>query len=138
MRSLIGGITGPLGFLISILVFFRDRPRIEVSVAWGMKAMPPNSGYPDDIVSVSVINLGRRPAYVSHVSARTDGSTVVWLLSDSVPGKVLPEGSAPFQNICNEDFFTKADVPWGWKIRFSVSTSAGKLIFSPWLEIAPG
>jgi hypothetical protein len=134
--ALVGGITGPLGFLISLLVFFRDRPRIEVSASWGLKAIPPDPDYPENIVSVSVVNLGRRPAYVSHVSARRQGSTRVWLLAGTVPGRILTEGSPPYISILDENVLKKNDLPW-WGTRFSVSTSSGKLVYSPWLESPP-
>ena len=134
--SLIGGITGPLGLVISILVFFRDRPRIAVSVAWEMAAFPKTPGYPDKFASVTAVNLGRRPAYISHFTAWQKGSTKAWLIPSTVPGQILSEGSAPYSAIIDEKAFIDDAVPW-WLLRFAVSGAGGKRYYSPWLERPP-
>jgi hypothetical protein len=134
--ALIGGITGPLGFVIALLVFYRDRSRIVVSVTWDMIVLPAESGKRGSFAYVTVANLGRRPAYVSHISARQSGSAKVILLTSSVPGKVLAEGSAPYSATIEEQVLKDNDVSW-WLLRFSASTPSGELHYSPWLETPP-
>ncbi len=134
--SVIGGITGPFGLAISLLVFFRDRARISVSVSWDMITIPREPTYPGTFGSVTVVNLGRRPAYVSHISIRQEGSHLVRLLPTTVPGKILEEGSGPYSAIIDEKPLKDGAVPW-WLLRVSVSTASGRLYFSPWLERPP-
>jgi hypothetical protein len=134
--ALIGGITGPLGFVISLLVFFRDRARIAVSVSWDMEAFPRPPDYPAKFAMITIVNIGRRPTYVSHVSAREEGNPIAKLIAKSVPGRILSEGSAPYSEIMDEQPLAAEEVPW-WKLRFSVSAASGRLFFSPWLERPP-
>jgi hypothetical protein len=134
--ALIGGITGPLGFAIALLVFYRDRSRIVVSVAWDMVVLPAEPGKRGSFAYVTVANLGRRPAYVSHISARQSGSAKAILLTSVVPGKILTEGSAPYSATIDEQVLKDNHVSW-WLLRFSVSTASGELYFSPWLETPP-
>ena len=134
--SIVGGITGPLGFVIALLVYFRDRPRVSVSVTWDMIAVPRTTGYPERFASVAVVNLGRRPAYISHVTAWQKGSRKAMLLPATVPGQILAEGSPPYSTVVDEKPFKDDGVSW-WLLRFSVSGAGGKYYYSPWLERPP-
>jgi hypothetical protein len=62
--SVIGAVTGPLGFVLSVLNFLRDRPRLRVHPAWDMTTVPRDPSFPDSFVQVSVANVGRRPIHV--------------------------------------------------------------------------
>jgi hypothetical protein len=134
--AVLGGITGPLGFVISLLVFYRDRPRIVVDVSWNMVAMPPRPDYPESFASVTVSNIGRRSIYVSHITGEEDGNRVHMLIPASVPGKILSEGSAPWSVIVDEAQFKSQQPPW-WNLRFYVCDTAGRRYYSRWPEKAP-
>jgi hypothetical protein len=134
--SIIGGVTGPLGFVISLLVYFRDRARVKVNVTWDMVTMPRDPRFPERFVKVSVANVGRRPIHVSSICARIVGEEMIWLLATGIDGKTLAEGSAPYDAIADEKMFRDKGTEW-WKIRFSVTDSSGKVYLSDWPMKAP-
>jgi hypothetical protein len=134
LLAVVGAITGPLGFVLSLLLFFRDRSRVQVGVSWNMITIPRDPTYPETFVSVQVVNVGRRPIFVSHIHSVIEGEKTHGLLARSASGVTLTEGSPAFSAIADEVHFHGK--PW-WKIRFAAQDAAGRSYFSHWPVYPP-
>lgn len=66
--ALIGAVTGPLGLLIALFSYFRDRSRLWVVVKtnWLVKNSPQHKPTEHHVI-VTVSNIGRRPEYIEMV-----------------------------------------------------------------------
>jgi len=99
--SLIGAITGPIGTVVSLLVYFRDRAKVRVVLAFDMQGFGALPKVPEMYFAVRIFNIGRRPIYLdlAHIvfpkSARKQTSVTHFLLSSGVQGVKLNEGDAP-------------------------------------------
>lgn len=56
-----------IGVAIAYLGYARDRPRLGICIAW--RSIPAPSGVPQDqVMTVSVVNVGRRPLSIASVT----------------------------------------------------------------------
>jgi hypothetical protein len=62
--SLIGAITGPIGVVISLLVYFRDRAKVRVVLAFDMQGFGGLAQVPNKYFAVRIFNIGLRPIYL--------------------------------------------------------------------------
>jgi hypothetical protein len=135
--SLIGAITGPAGLVVAVLVFFRDRARVEVSLQWDMQNMQGET-----VAIIRVGSTGRRPIFLSHahiklpLGAAQDIDTI--LFPESVSGVTLTEGSKPHLMVLNQNALEmeKYSQFW-WKLRVTFVDSAGKKYHSDWPVARP-
>jgi len=58
--ALIGAVTGPLGLLLGLLVYFRDRAVVQVSLQWDLELYGPSSKPDAAIYMITIRNIGRR------------------------------------------------------------------------------
>jgi hypothetical protein len=134
ITAICGVIFGFGGLLLSILNYFRDRPKLVVTLQWDM-AVTDNPTYdpqkPWGLVRVT--NIGRRPVYLGIVALKLpkdfktekgfEHSHLV--LSQSIGGKKLAEGDPPAGFIVNQDDLAKYSQVWR-KIRAIAEDSTGK------------
>lgn len=83
LTALVGAVTGPAAFVLSLLNYFRDKPKVIVSLEWDRCLI---GGVNEDkkFGVVTVANVGRRPIFISHAHLRFPGSTVFGLLTDGL------------------------------------------------------
>lgn len=136
--ALVGAITGPAGLLIALLVYFRDRPNVRVSLTWNMKEVG-NSENTEPFALVKVCNTGRRTIYLSNIHfvnpvQKNQNFTVY----DGIGGVTLAEGSPPHSVRFNQNdkVIIEALSRW-WNLRATVIDAAGKEYHSDWPEYPP-
>ena len=127
IAAITGMILGTAGFVISVLNYLRDRPRVRVTLSWHMVDV--HTKITRGLVRVT--NVGRRPIFVSVVALslpegldKTD-----LILMDSVSGKKLSEGDGPYGVMVNFDGLEPYKAVWR-KIRACAVDSTGKKYFS--------
>ena len=129
----IAGVAGLLfglsGFILGVLNYFRDNPRVVVDLLWDLK-VPPGTQYDSSKKwgTVRVSNIGRRPIYVSHVALEVpkgfDHTHMV--LMEGISGKKLAEGDAPQTYMVSQDGMEIYAHKWRG-IRAQVTDSSGKV-----------
>ncbi len=74
--ALVGVVIGTAGFVISLLNYFRDRPKVIVILGWNYVSTDE-----DDLEKtwsvVTVTNVGRRPIFVSHAHLTYPNTTAI-------------------------------------------------------------
>ena len=134
--ALVGAVTGPMGLLIAVLVYFRDRAAVLVSMQWDMESfgatgLDPKKTY----VAVNIGNIGRRPIYVSHVHVAFPNGKL-GLFTSGLKGITLKEGDPPHLVQANQaDMHRHASI-W-WHLRATVIDAAGRHYHSDWPTKAP-
>jgi hypothetical protein len=135
--AIVGAVTGPMGLVIALFSFFRDRSRLWVTakVDWRVKNSTnydPNEKY----VVVTVSNIGRRPEHVSLVVAALP-SGPSYMFSDTFfnPNETA-EGSQPRQYLAKQTTIVDFDALWpGFFV--VVRTSSGRQYRSKFLRAPP-
>lgn len=93
LAAILGMLLGTAGFVMSLMNYLRDKPRVRVVLQWDMK----DTGTGAMMGLVRVSNVGRRPVFISAVALEVpkgfEYSHLV--LMDAVAGKKLGEGDAP-------------------------------------------
>ena len=137
--AIIGAATGTSGLVLGILNYWRDSPNIQVTLAWdmipygGAKAVYGDA--PQGVVSV--VNLGRRPIYVSKVHLGLRGKPNFSLVSEQIfYGQKLSEGDPPWQVIIPSKGLEPYANDWK-KIHAVVIDSAGKVYYSQAVQKRP-
>jgi hypothetical protein len=122
------------GLLLGILNYFRDRPKLVVTLQWDM-AVTDNPIY-DPKKSwgvVRVTNIGRRTVYLANVALKLPKTFKTakgfehshLLLSESLGGKKLAEGDPPAGFVVNQDDLAKYSEVWQ-QVRAIAEDSVGK------------
>jgi hypothetical protein len=136
VTGILGALLGTAGFVISILAYLRDRPRLRVTLQWDMAIA---GGNPDTKIGiVSVANVGRRPSYAVMASlVLPKGYHYTHeALMESIPGRQLVEGGTPATFTVNYDGLGQYKRDWR-KIRVMVQDSAGKQYYSNYPKKKP-
>ena len=139
--ALVGAITGPLGLMVGVLVYFRDRARVVVDVTWGMKAFGPGPYDPNkEYGCVTVVNIGRRPIFLSHVHLllpeKAAGEFNHFVLSEGIQGRTFAEGDEPAKYWIDQSLLAEYSPLWH-KMRAAAIGSAGRNHKSDWLISKP-
>lgn len=138
LTALVGAVTGPAAFVLSLLNYFRDKPKVIVSLEWDRCLI---GGVNEDkkFGVVTVANVGRRPIFISHAHLRFPGSTVLGLLTDGLEGAKLLEGDPPKNYLMDQatsPTLGKCAAEW-WKVRACVQDHTGKSWFSSLVRRKP-
>jgi hypothetical protein len=135
--SLIGAITGPLGLVVALLVYFRDRAKVLVTLSFDMQGFGGLAEVPDGYFVVNIHNIGRRPIYLSHAHltvprwARKRVGTTHFLLGSGLQGVTIAEGGAPHMVPTRQTGLAKFAEIWPY-IRAAVVDAAGRTHYSDW------
>jgi hypothetical protein len=128
LTALVGVVIGTAGFVISLLNYFRDRPKVIVRLGWDYISTDEDDSEKTRS-GVTVTNVGRRPIFVSHAHLTYPNTTVITVMTKSLHGAKLLEGDPP--TIYSID--DTAGLPrlgtyaaeW-WKVRVRVVDHTGK------------
>jgi hypothetical protein len=126
LTALVGVIIGTAGLVLSLLNYFRDRPKVIVRLVWHNLVTDEHRGGKTSC-EIIVTNVGRRPIFISHAHLSYPDTPVVSLLIDSVAGAKLLEGDPP-KSYLIEDTAGKWNTyaaEW-WKVRARVMDHTGK------------
>jgi len=123
---------GLAGFILGVLNFRRDNPRVVVELQWDL-SVTPGTQYDSNKLwgVVRVANVGRRPIYISHAALKLPegyGHSHL-ILMEGVAGRKLAEGDAPQVFMVSQDELEQYAAKWH-DIRAQVSDSAGKVWYS--------
>ena len=135
VTAIVGAMLGTAGFVISVLAFLRDRPRLKVCLQWDMAEI----GNPTNKIGVvRVANIGRRAVYISAVALELPkGSEHTHLvLNDSLRGNRLEEGGAEATFPVKYDGLSKYKAKWN-RIRAMAEDTAGKKYYSAYPDKKP-
>jgi hypothetical protein len=127
--AILGAVTGTLGLGLSVLNFFRDGSRVEVSLAWDFERFGPTAGL-QPTGMVTVVNTGRRSTFVSHAHITSGGG--LYILLGSLDGRTLTEGAEPYRlPVAQEKAAEELGAQW-WRVRAGIEDVRGRRYFSPW------
>ena len=135
LAAVLGMILGTAGFVMGLMNYLRDRPKIKVSVNWHMEEI--HTGVKMGMVFVT--NVGRRPIFISAavmLMPKGFGEHSRFLLAESIPGKKLSEGDAPVSFKIDNKGMEKYAKVWR-KVRVYVEDSAGRKYFAKKLSRVP-
>jgi hypothetical protein len=126
--ALTGMATGVSAITLSIANYFRDRPRVRLTLQWDMKVLQNPQYDPSKLWGlVTVTNTGRRPVYISHIRLRLPkgAPSRFLLLHQGIGGEKLDEGGQPRPYMVDQSEFGKY-APYWRKIYAEASDSTGK------------
>jgi hypothetical protein len=129
--GVIGTVTGSLGLVISLLVYFRDRAKVLVTLDFDMQGFGSMPQVPEGF------NVGRRAIYLSHAHlaipqwAHKRFRTSHLLLGSGVQGVTIAEGGAPHMIPTRQDDLGRFAEIWAY-IRAAVVDAAGAHYYSDW------
>lgn len=131
VASISAVILGTTGAILGALSYFRDRPKVVVTLKWDM-AVTDNPVYDSHKLwgVVRVSNIGRRAIYITTV-ALDFGKNYdhVEIIRESIRGEKLGEGDPPATFIANQEGLDKYAMHWK-EARAMVQDSAGKTHYS--------
>ncbi len=133
--TILGGALGVAALVLSLANYFRDRPRLRISLQFDMEGY---GGLADSgtWLVASLANTGRRPIFVSHVGLcrasywkryRKDKALT---LLETAEGRRLQEGDPPWTVPGKQDETVTSYVNRSGKVRAFASDSAGKTYYS--------
>ena len=129
--SLLAIIFGLTGAILGTLSYFRDKAKIIITLQWDMKIIN-NPEYDENKLwgVVTVTNIGRRPIYISSVALDLPKKyDYIFMLFESIGGKILGEGDSPTTYFINQERLEKYAKDWK-KIRAQVKDSKGVIYSS--------
>ena len=118
--ALWGATTGTLGLALSLLLFLRDGPRVQITLHLTEEFAAPGSDG-----CVNIVNVGRRPIFLTHIFMRPQrrgGNTIIFNTNGG--GVTLREGAEPMSVPIRHEVFVDAGA-W-WKIRVEVLDITGR------------
>lgn len=124
--ALLGMAFGTAGFVMGLMGYLRDSPRVKVFLKWDM--VDPATSQKIGIVRIT--NVGRRPIYISAVALEPPKGVATHLvLEESLQGTKLSEGDAPLTFVVSYEKLPQFSKKWH-KIRAYAEDSAGCKYFS--------
>lgn len=126
LTALLGVVIGTAGFVLSLLNYFRDRPKVIVTLGWTYISIN-EDGTEQKWIGVIITNVGRRPIFVSHTHLKYPNSTAISVIPDSLSGAKLLEGEPPKTYVMDESLprLRTYAAEW-WKVRACVVDHTGK------------
>jgi len=127
-------VLGTAGFVMGLMNYLHDRPRIKVSVNWHMADSRTNEKFG----MVVVANVGRRPIFISAAVMLVPRTFKPrhFLLMESIQGHKLSEGDAPAKFKVALDGMEQYAKAWR-DVRVYVEDSAGRKYFAKKLSRVP-
>ena len=127
LAAILGMMLGTAGFVMSLMNYLRDRPRIKVSMNWHMVAFETNEKFG----IVTVTNVGRRPIFISAAVMLVPKGFEPrhFILMESIQGNKLSEGDAPARIKVNHRGMEQYAKIWR-DVRIYVEDSAGRKYFA--------
>ena len=123
-------MAGTAGFVLGVMNYLRDRPKVNVRIAWDMQEIPRAVHDSHQLISfIEITNVGRRPVYISHVHLMLPDRQMI-IIQESVRGSELEEGAKPLAYDITKE---RKQFPEGFdlsKILAGVMDSTGKLYVS--------
>ncbi len=126
--AILGMVLGTVGFVMSVMNYLRDRPKIKAFVNWHMEELRTE----EKMGIVTVANVGRRPIFISTavmLVPKGFGKCTHFILMESVRGQKLSEGDAPTRIKVNHEGMEQYAKVWR-KVRVYVEDSAGRKYFA--------
>jgi hypothetical protein len=127
VAAILGMILGTAGFIIGVMNYLRDRPKIKVTLKWDMTEVHSSAV----MGLLTVTNVGRRPIYISVGALKLPkGFKFTHLiLKKSMQGTKLAEGDAPATFLIDHDKLAQYSKQWR-KVRGYAEDTAGKKYIS--------
>lgn len=127
LAAYIGMVLGTAGFVMSLMSYLRDRPRVKLTLQWDMT----NAKTGDRTGVVRVTNVGRRPIFIGIIALEVPkGADPTHLvLMESIAGTKLNEGDAPSPYLINYHGLAEYKSVWR-RIRAYAEDSTGKRYYS--------
>jgi len=140
--GVIGTITGSLGLGVSLLVYFRDRAKVLVTLSFDMQGFGDVPEVLDKYFVVNIFNVGRRAIYLSHAHipiprwAYKRSGASHFLLGSGLQGVTIAEGGAPHMVLTRQHELSKYAEIWP-HLRAAVIDAAGRHYYSDWPTVKP-
>src|SRR5579864_65744 len=134
LAAILGMGLGTAGFVMGLLSYLRDRPKLKVTLNWNIVNPQTN----EKIGVLTVTNVGRRPIYIGAAALTVPKGFehTHLVLAESIPGKQLSEGDAPAKFRVNHDGLEKYSKKWR-DVRGYAEDSTGKKYVSKKLPKSP-
>jgi hypothetical protein len=134
LAAILGMVLGTAGFVIGVMNYLRDRPRVKVTLNWNMVNPQTN----EKIGVLTVTNVGRRPIYIGAAALTVPKGFkhTHLVLAESIPGKKLSEGDAPAKFRVNHDGLEEYSKQWR-DVRGYAEDSTGRRYVSKRLPESP-
>lgn len=126
--ALLGLAFGIIGTILGVLNYRRDKPKLHITLQYDRSIYPPEPSAPDALYGlITVVNTGRRPICITHVTLQLPpGFEETHLL---IPGGTkwikLGEGDPAHQVTFRQDALLKYATAWQHIIAH-VTDSSGK------------
>jgi hypothetical protein len=122
----VGMVLGTAGFVMSLMNYLRDRPRVKVTLKWDLTEV--NTGRKSGVVKVA--NVGRRPVHIGAVALQVPKGfkDTHLLLRDSIPGRTLSEGDPPAGFLVNCDGLEQYAKVWRDVRGYAEDSAGGKYL----------
>ena len=127
ISAIVGMLLGTAGFVIGVMNYLRDKPRVKVILKWDMRVTD-NARYDASKLwgIITVTNIGRRPIFISiaALTVRKGFEHSHLIVVESVTGQKLSEGDAPVRFVVKQEGLEKYRRSWR-DVRAHVEDSAG-------------
>ena len=131
IATIIAVTFGISGFVLAILNYWRDNPKVRVQLRWDKALMTVSDDPlydPEKLWGVvRVTNTGRRPVYLSHCAlALPKGyDSRLLIIKEGIGGEKLAEGDPPKTYLIDQAQMGKYAKDWK-KIRAQITAAADK------------
>lgn len=125
--AILGMVLGTAGFVMSIMNYLRDRPRVKLTLVWDMT----ETRTKELCGMIKVTNIGRRPIFISAVALEvpSEGPRKLLVSMENIQGKKLSEGDMPITHIVSYSQLCPYSPFWK-KMRAYAEDSTGKRYYS--------
>lgn len=126
-----GAVTGTMGLAVALLVFFRDAPRVVVTMNWDMSGYGHMAGG-GAVVLIAIANVGRRAIYLSHAHIPYLEGGGAFLFDNGIAGVTLAEGTGPHIVWAYQAGLEAGFADQWWRARAQVVDVTGRSYRSRW------
>lgn len=115
VAALVGMVLGTAGFVMALMNYLRDKPRVKVLLQWDMRVTD-NLRYDSRKRwgLLRITNVGRRPIFISVAALKLPDGFIHsdLVLTESIGGRKLSEGDAPAVFVLSQDGLEKYKSVW--------------------------